>query len=677
MAYLVNTETIEQWRVSANSIIDDIDLKIKASNNLSELDSASTRTVLGVNSKASDDTIKLSKSGGSLTNFLLLNAGGGLVAKSSAGLVALSINKNDVSTSLSISPVISNATTHTILGDVNISDNLTNYLSVVADSINMDKLTINDNILKVDGQLTTNGTVVDASGGTVVNEGNIINLNDEFTGVNREVSTISFYIGTGENIQIKANTDGLWYLNDGSLESSILTNPEGALNFIKSIQANEIADVANASGVYNLTFNSSDSTIRKYTLTGATTFDLSLSSEINTSDKFVLIIEDGFTNSVSFVNSNKMTIVGDGRMAKGTNIVVIYKSQVTNTTMMYVLNNDNYGIFTHVSENIDPLTPITAGEFQGTGASVAISDAGFMVVGSTGVRISNASKGQVYIVPMNDTLIATETIDPVGNYYNVGDEVAVNSSGNVIALTATDIATGKNDVLIYNKLGGIWVLGQTITSGGSLFQSFGSGLALSDDGSVLAIGDKGTNGSDGSVEIYTFQQNAYAYSTSISQLTGIVAPNFGWSVSMNSDGSKIVVGQRETSSGTGGVYTYEKSGAGYTSISQSVNSLETLLTDSFSSAVALSNDGNLLVVGAANSSLIASNNGWILIYDWNNVYRRWDFRNYIFPPTTIVNNRYGYSVALSQDNTIAVGAKGGVDSSLIANGKIHILKDLN
>jgi hypothetical protein len=140
---------------------------------------------------------------------------------------------------------------------------------------------------------------------------------------------------------------------------------------------------------------------------------------------------------------------------------------------------------------------------------------------------------------------------------------------------------------------------------------------------------------------------------------------YGRCVALNADGTVFVVGSDETSlnsvnngtAGPGKVYVNVKS-AGTWLEPQILAASDGAINDSFGESVAVSADGNTIVVGAPNAK-IGSNTRQGAVY----VFRRSFAGNIWFQSKKIVSSdgtpedSFGYSVAISADgSTIAVGA---------------------
>jgi len=275
-----------------------------------------------------------------------------------------------------------------------------------------------------------------------------------------------------------------------------------------------------------------------------------------------------------------------------------------------------------------------------------------------------------------------------------GSSIALSADGSTLAVAAIgedSVATGIDGnqidnsaelagaVYIFTRHGVTWQQQAYIKSPYTgIADSFGFSVALSADGSFLAVGAiwegsaaRGNNGNQtnnsvgnsGAVHVFTrsgitWHQQAY-FKASITY----AGDGFGWSVALSADGSTLAVG---TVGDSGAVYVFTRSGTSWRQQAY-VKASNTDSGDGFGASVALSADGSTLAVGApwedsaatgvdgdqANDS--ARYSGAVYVFTRSGT--TWRQQAYVKASNTDADDRFGISVALSADgSTLAVGA---------------------
>jgi hypothetical protein len=173
--------------------------------------------------------------------------------------------------------------------------------------------------------------------------------------------------------------------------------------------------------------------------------------------------------------------------------------------------------------------------------------------------------------------------------------------------------------------------------------NFGWSEALSYNGLTAIIGQPDPNGSPGSVSIYRYSGGSWNYQSGLTSTATGSQPRFGSAVSLSSDGNIAIVGAYNASSSAGYAAVYRFTGGTW--------GAATTLTGPggssyFGWSVALSSDGNTAIVGAWLAA-------WAGVYRWNG--SSWGTATAL----TSGGSRFGWAVSLSYNgNTAIVGAPG-------------------
>jgi len=317
-----------------------------------------------------------------------------------------------------------------------------------------------------------------------------------------------------------------------------------------------------------------------------------------------------------------------------------------------------------------------------------------------------------------------------------GTRIALSGDGSVMAVAAireASAATGLNGiqdddsapsagaVYVFRFDGAHWSQQAYVkASNAEAGDRFGLGVALSHDGSILAVGapneqsnatgisgDQSDNSAVDAGAVYIFQYNGgfWRQQAYIKGSNTQADDGFGWSVALSGDGTALAVGAiSEASNATGvngdqGNNSADESGAAYIfrfdgadwSQQAYIKASNTggwdvfpqdpdgTRGDGFGRDIALSDDGNTLVVGAAgedsgstgvngsqgnSSSTYRSGAAYLFRFDGTD----WFQQAYIKASNTGYEDGFGSSVTLSSDgNTLAVGAS-SEDSSAVGIG---------
>ncbi len=367
------------------------------------------------------------------------------------------------------------------------------------------------------------------------------------------------------------------------------------------------------------------------------------------------------------------------------------------------------------------------GASDGFGYAVSLSSDGLtLAVGAnlersaaTGIDGNQADNtvigsGAVYVFTRTGSTWAQQAYIKASNtgsndYF--GSKLSLSGDGNTLAVGAYNegsAATGidgnqvdntagsSGAVYVFTRAGSVWTQQAYVkASNTGASDGFGYAVSLSSDGNTLAVGaisedsvatGIGGNQADntaanaGAVYVFvragtTWTQQAYVKASNAG-----ASDNFGFSVSLSSDGNTLAVGAYAEDSiatgidgnqadnifiDSGAVYVFSRVGAVWTQQAY-VKASNTNANDRFGSSVSLSSDGNTLAVGAFFEDSAATGidgsqadgiNNAGAAYVFNRAGSTWTQQAYVKASNTGAGDQFGYAVSLSSDgNTLAVGA---------------------
>jgi WD40 repeat protein len=246
------------------------------------------------------------------------------------------------------------------------------------------------------------------------------------------------------------------------------------------------------------------------------------------------------------------------------------------------------------------------------GESVDLSaDGHIMVMSSPYADASVSQSGAVRVYERTGSGWVQRGVDIAGSETNekFGSSVAISQDGSIVAVGAREFSgTGGDDrigaVRVYRWSGGTWALvGAEIR--GSLGDTafFGRSVALSSDGETLAVG---ANGAD-AVRVYRLTGGSWVQLGS--DLVGGAGNTFGWSVALSADGETVAVGAHAVDI----VQVYRFAGGSWVQLG---GDLTGGAGDVFGWSVKLSADGETVVVGTP-EYVDSDENGEVSVFDFD------------------------------------------------------------
>lgn len=234
---------------------------------------------------------------------------------------------------------------------------------------------------------------------------------------------------------------------------------------------------------------------------------------------------------------------------------------------------------------------------------------------------------------------------------NDGNTIAVGGSGDNGGMGAVWIWTRQDASSPYNPQQKIIGTGATGSS-----PRMGSSVSLSGNGNQLVFGGMYDNNDKGKAWIWTrvaLGQN-YTQTAIITGSDSTASSWFGNAVAMSNDGTTIAVGGYQDNSFTGATWIFFNGFSGWAQQGSKLVGVSTSLTTmTQGKSVAISNDGNIVAVGGSNDN---NSNGAVWV--WNRSGSTWtQYGNKLVGSNTVGTTVFqGTSLSMTGDgNTIAFG----------------------
>lgn len=346
---------------------------------------------------------------------------------------------------------------------------------------------------------------------------------------------------------------------------------------------------------------------------------------------------------------------------------------------------DSFGVSVALSSDGNTLAVGASNEASNTqGINTTPNDSGSLI-GATYIftRTNNTWSQDAYIKASN-----------AGNSDYFGRAVALSNDGNTLAVgaygegssstginsTPNDAAASSGAVYVYTRTNSTWLEQAYIKASNTwMGDHFGFTVALNGDGNTLAVGAHWRLSSTGAVYVFTRTGTSWSQQSYMTGTTTQAGDMFGYDVALNNDGNTLAVGAigedsstsginttpDELATASGAVYLFSRVGSTWNETTY-LKPSNTGPGDGFGSSVALTDDGNTLIVGAyledSSTSGInstpdegATDSG--AAYAFRHIGGSWMESAYIKASNTGAGDYFGYKVIINGDgSSVAIGA---------------------
>jgi len=316
----------------------------------------------------------------------------------------------------------------------------------------------------------------------------------------------------------------------------------------------------------------------------------------------------------------------------------------------------------------------TVGSYPFQGYCVSLSsDGNTLAVGGYG---NNNNTGAVWIFTRSGSSWTQQTQISGSGIGNFAYSVCLSSDGTTLAVgrpgssvpSNSGVGNAIGSTLIYIYSGGSWSLQATLVgSGNSGNSSQGASVSLSADGNTLAIGAVGDTNpsvttSVGAVWIFTRSGSSWTQQGSKLQANNYVLTtynvNFGYAVSLSSDGNTLAIGGYGDSRLIGAAWIYTRSGSTWTQGPKLTASGGTGIYIRYGWSISLSGDGKVLAVGGPGDNATGPFNGIGAAWVYNTYSGSWTLQGSKLVPSYLGTlPQIGASAILARNTpTLSLGS---------------------
>lgn len=303
------------------------------------------------------------------------------------------------------------------------------------------------------------------------------------------------------------------------------------------------------------------------------------------------------------------------------------------------------------------------------GFSVSISEDGSRAI--VGADSTANRQGHAYIFDFNGTTweesaILADSSGVSGDGF--GFSVSMSDDGSRVIVGAHGRNNSKGQAYIYDFSGASWEASTLMASDGQSDDEFGRSVSISGDGSRVIVGAPKSDDYTGKAYIYDFNGASWEQSVALTASDGGTYQYYGNSVSISGDGSRVIVGAFSADNDKGQVYIYDFNGASWEQ-SAALTRTDSAAYTNFGQFVSISNDGSWVIVGAPSFDQPASNTGEAYIY--NLIGASWELSARL--TGLYSDGYYGRSVSLNGDGSRAmVGAYEATVNGITRQGQAFL-----
>lgn len=397
---------------------------------------------------------------------------------------------------------------------------------------------------------------------------------------------------------------------------------------------------------------------------GAINLQANFEIAINSTVQFTITDYDSFKN---------YTVTSNVGLVVRTNDVISYTAPATPQTMTLTVNGRqfNFNIVQPQPAKPSITSPINGAVNAGPG--VTVTSSAFVGVGS---GLTHQSTDWQLATDASFTNVVQSSIDDTVNktVWNFGN---INTSTTYYLRCRYKANNGNygsysNTITFVTKASFYPIIEEIklMPSPVSNTLSFGQAVAISSDGSRVAVGSPAENSARGSAYVFLRTGNSWALEQKIANPAAGNSDQFGISVSFDSNATRVAIGANGSTvsgvSACGSVYIFVRSGTSW-SQEQQISASDKASTDLFGYSAELDSDATRIVVGAYGSDP-AGVSGAGAAYIFVRAGSVWTQEQKLTATSPASSDSYGYDVDIDSTGTrCIVGSMlmnpGGVNDS--------------
>ena len=358
----------------------------------------------------------------------------------------------------------------------------------------------------------------------------------------------------------------------------------------------------------------------------------------------------------------------------------------------YTLSATN-GFVTRAKDKIYYTAPLTVGNYgftvNGKVVAVATDDRYVTKPNIVSPLPDNTNVGSAMTVVSSDFLVSggfQETLiqasDATGQDY-FGQQTIVSSDGTLMVVGAVGCTVGGvvdcGAAYVFRKSGSTWTQEAKLSASDKAANGlFGGRIAISADNQRIVVtdlqADPGAISNAGAAYVFTWSGSAWAQEAILTASDKAVSDLFGTALAISDDGTRIVVGAHYNDAGglanSGAAYVFSRSGTTWTQ-EQKLSASDKAANDAFGNFLSMAGDASRVAISAPYCTISGvTQAGAVYIFTRSGTV--WTQEQKINGNDYQINNLFGYRFALSNDGLMLVIAAQATVFGLATAGQVYV-----
>jgi len=265
------------------------------------------------------------------------------------------------------------------------------------------------------------------------------------------------------------------------------------------------------------------------------------------------------------------------------------------------------------------------------------------------------------------------------NVSNFGRSVDLFNNGTYAVVGASsDGGDSSGSVFVFMRVGDTWIQTQKIRAQTPTPNYlFGTAVSVSEDGSLLLIGEQGNTVkaiAAGACHVYTNQNGQFVYQQTLYASDAAQSDYFGMSAAISGDGNIALIGaglEDSTASNSGSVYVFTRNGSVWTE-EQKITTSDGMIDDWFGSDVALNYDGTIALIVCEYDDDKGNNTGSVYVYSRSGSV--WTYVKKLYTSDPVIEGKISYITMSGDSKTVMIGSSLSDDKGT-DTGAVYVFGD--